>query len=247
MHISRTGFSGIDAVVLVQKDAPAELLIGNDVLPKKLLQTWMLSHQSLRSLLGICRSLLTLLEWYIPPKLLECLRDIRSWSRLKSLDLPTCKGVYLLAKEGLATAEAVTSLTTDHCLALVIKKQSLKPMQLDKEQIIDRVSPVFLLSDADRMSPHTELPQCSVNVLQSISQPGKLDVQQTISLHDKDRQSRLLAALSLDKVDLTDSQFKELEALLVEYAGVFALESLEVGSTDLVTHSINTTDHPAIK
>ena len=93
-------------------------------------------------------------------------------------------------------------------------------MQLDKGQVLGRVSPVLLLSDGDRMSPHIELPECSVNMLQSISQPGTVDVQQTISSDNKDQQSRLLAALSLNKVDLTDSQFKELEVLLVEYSGV---------------------------
>ena len=63
---------------------------------------------------------------------------------------------------------------------------------------------------------------------------------------DTAREDKLLAAVHLDQSTLKEEQHQQLEALLREYADVFALDSSELGSTDVVTHTINTADHPPI-
>ena len=61
------------------------------------------------------------------------------------------------------------------------------------------------------------------------------------------RLQRLRESLSLDEANLTAEERKQLETLVMEFADVFAVDSSELGSTDLVTHSINTGESPPIK
>ena len=61
------------------------------------------------------------------------------------------------------------------------------------------------------------------------------------------QEDRLLATVDLDQSTLTEEQCQQLEALLYEYANVVMLSSSELGSTDLLTHTIDTADHPHIQ
>jgi len=49
------------------------------------------------------------------------------------------------------------------------------------------------------------------------------------------QEDQLLAAVHLDQSTLKEEQHQQLEALLCEYADVLALDSSELGSTDVVT------------
>ena len=60
------------------------------------------------------------------------------------------------------------------------------------------------------------------------------------------REDLLLATVCLDPSTLTEEQCQQLKAFLCEYADVFALDSSELGPTDIVTHTIDTADHPSI-
>lgn len=46
---------------------------------------------------------------------------------------------------------------------------------------------------------------------------------------------------------LSEEEKKQLEEMALDYADAFALDSSELGSTDFVTHTINTGDHPPVK
>lgn len=60
------------------------------------------------------------------------------------------------------------------------------------------------------------------------------------------QEDELLAIVDLDQSTLTKEQCQQLEALPCKYANVFMLNSSELGSMDLVTHTIDTADHPRI-
>ena len=62
----------------------------------------------------------------------------------------------------------------------------------------------------------------------------------------KDRLESLRGQLRLDS-DLSDEEARQIEDLVLEFADVFALEATELGSTGLVTHTIDTGDSPPIK
>ena len=62
-----------------------------------------------------------------------------------------------------------------------------------------------------------------------------------------DRKKRLLQQLELDLSHLRPLQQIQLQVLLVSFADVFALDAAELGTTDLINHSINTGDHPPVR
>ena len=57
------------------------------------------------------------------------------------------------------------------------------------------------------------------------------------------RTDELLGKLEIDIDHLTPRELEDLKALLVLYSDVFALTPAELGTTDVVTHSIDTVDH----
>ena len=63
----------------------------------------------------------------------------------------------------------------------------------------------------------------------------------------KGRAEQLLQQLNLQFDHLTQSQKEQLEKFLLSYQDVFALDSSELGTTRVVSHSINTGDHIPIK
>ena len=56
----------------------------------------------------------------------------------------------------------------------------------------------------------------------------------------------MLDTLDMDHETLSGKEGVALQAVVREYANVFALDSSEMGTTDLVQHVINTGDHPPI-
>ena len=51
----------------------------------------------------------------------------------------------------------------------------------------------------------------------------------------------------MDLSNLSQDEVQQLEDLVIEWADVFAFDPSELGSTKLVTHSIDTGDSPPIK
>lgn len=62
----------------------------------------------------------------------------------------------------------------------------------------------------------------------------------------KERGDQVLDALDVDYETLSSKEEAALQALVMEYADVFALDSSELGATDLVQHVIDTGDNPPI-
>jgi len=61
------------------------------------------------------------------------------------------------------------------------------------------------------------------------------------------RTEKLLSQSNLQYDGLTLSQQQQLEEFLLSYQDIFALDSSELGATQVVSHSIDTGDHPPIK
>ena len=62
-----------------------------------------------------------------------------------------------------------------------------------------------------------------------------------------DRTQLLLEQLDLELPDLTPPQREELQDFLMSYADVFAVDSSELGTMHIITHSINTGNQPPIR
>ena len=66
-----------------------------------------------------------------------------------------------------------------------------------------------------------------------------------VNEQEKERISRLFKALNIDELNLMVDETALLRELVEEYSDIFALDSTELGTTELVTHSIDTGDsHP---
>lgn len=61
------------------------------------------------------------------------------------------------------------------------------------------------------------------------------------------RMASILEKVKLCDSQLTSEQRKQLASLVDQYQDSFALEPIDLGTTELVTHSIHTGDHPAIR
>ena len=67
------------------------------------------------------------------------------------------------------------------------------------------------------------------------------------NLPTSSRVQSLLELLHLESSVLSIQELKCLQDFLIQHEDVFALDSSELGSTDIVTHSIDTGDQPPIR
>ena len=66
-----------------------------------------------------------------------------------------------------------------------------------------------------------------------------------VNEQEKERICRLFKALNIDESNLMVDETALLRELVEEYSDIFALDSTELGTTELVTHTIDTGDsHP---
>lgn len=63
------------------------------------------------------------------------------------------------------------------------------------------------------------------------------------SKSDPQRYHKLLEALNLPACELNAEDMGKLEALLLDFSDVFALNDSELGRTSIVRHSIDTGEH----
>ena len=157
-----------------------------------------------------------------------------------------------LQEKGLSMTEATTQPDVDNCVTLIIQNDSHEPTYLRKDQVLGRVYPASLQMTTEEVVPHPDEyhePVPLLNLLQSASQTALLENSMVPLSEEPDigRHTRLLADLCLNQSSITEEQHRLLESLVLEYSDVFALTSSELGSTDLVTHSIATGSHSPIR
>ena len=147
----------------------------------------------------------------------------------------------MLGVKALSMAEVATEPDADNCVTLIMQNDALEPTHLKKGQVLGRVYPASLLPNAKQESSNYEEQRLFVASLNQLSS-APLDPER-VSVRWLTRAS---VCHCLDQSTLTEEPCQQLEALLYEYAAVFALDSSELGSTDLVTHTIDTANHPSI-
>ena len=148
--------------------------------------------------------------------------------------------------------EAITQPDVDHCVTLIIQNEKHEPTYLCKDEVLGKVYPASQQMTTEEVLTHPgdghELAVSQLNLLQGALQTS---VEQPLTPATKEpntsQHRRLLADLHLDRSNITEEQYCQLESLVLEYSDVFALDSSELSSTDLVTHSIDTGSHPPIR
>ena len=151
----------------------------------------------------------------------------------------------ILEKRGLVMDHSLTEPDEDCCVVLAIHNPSFEPVHLEKDQSLGELQEAAELPAGMPAEPNAE--DGAPTTI------GAVDVE-TVEAEDphipvlpEGRVQQVLDALQLETADLNSQERAQLRELIIEYADLFALDRSELGSTDLVTHSINTSDHPPIR
>ena len=142
--------------------------------------------------------------------------------------------VGIVESSGLSIPETV--LTIGEKGRVYIPLQNLQPSRIKLQRGTE-------LGD---LEPFVELPaeQCMQPADPDVSiKCAKIAAEKRSDEHKK----HILDALSLKQGGLTDQEFSDLKRVMLQSADVFALDSSELGHTDLVQHTIDTGEHPPIK
>ena len=133
---------------------------------------------------------------------------------------------------GVVMEEAIVGCLHGSVISLVVENHGCKSIHLKKNTVIGSLEPL--------VSVLTSVEELSSEEGDGEEDTPRVDVSET---KNRDRKQKLLDALKLAEAPLDAAQQLRLENLLERNADVFALDSSELGTTDLVTHSIETGDH----
>ena len=105
-------------------------------------------------------------------------------------------------------------------------------MLLNKGELLGTMEPATLVSEPE---------------LATAGNSDALCVAAISATPDKTEEDQVLDALGVDSTKLPPTELDQLRALVQEYTDLFALSTAELGQTSVVTHSINTGDHPPVR
>ena len=157
----------------------------------------------------------------------------------------------LTKARGLSMPEALVELDENRCITLVLENATLEPTRLKKGRILGYLHPTELILQPS--IPEEVSDEITTDNEEGVECSGEMTT--TIAYTEESaeccpleaRKQRLMEMLHLNDCSLTAEQHIQLETFLQENEDVFALDSSELGSTDLVKHTINTGDHPPIR
>ena len=121
----------------------------------------------------------------------------------------------------------------DGIVALLTENESLSPVKLRKGAFAGKY--VRLSQEEKTHTKETTVP--------AVAAVTKTDVNPAL---ETNRTERLMKVVDLEWTELTPEQLEQIKALISEYSDLFALEPVELGTTDVVTHSIDTGEQQPI-
>ena len=136
-----------------------------------------------------------------------------------------------LTEQGLRMAEATVAPDLDNQVILLIDNESFNPVKLKKGLQLGKVHPVTV-DPAEEQEDTVE------------DDPTIAMVTETSTA---DREEQVLKAEHVNPTGLSPQQLSQMQALLKEYMDIFSLQPSDLGTTDQMTHSIDTDDHRPIR
>ena len=142
----------------------------------------------------------------------------------------------------LVMADAMLQMERGDCATILVENHSDSPMQLEKGMTLGSLEPV----EQEEVGVETMVPDPGdedgeVAALLPSPEDGEAETS------DQDRMKMLTSQLNPDLEHLTETEQQSLKQLLADYADVFALNPSELGTTSLVTHTIDTGDHSPVR
>ena len=131
-------------------------------------------------------------------------------------------------------AKAAVELSAEQEVTLIHCKEPVELTQghiLGSAQLVEEVSEEATLLDVSE--------NVTVNAFLPPLVPSS-------PVSEAERREKITNALGLDCADFTSAECDQLKAAVFDYACLFALNPFELGVTDLVSHSIDTSNHAPI-
>ena len=151
----------------------------------------------------------------------------------------------------LLAPEALVSLDPANRFNLILENHGCKPVYSESGQEVGQVGRVVVCSgqdnsDNDDNDDNVSLPSVHFLTTEQLADHEDSNVSvDIVNEQEKERISRLFKALNIDESNLMVDETALLRELVEEYSDIFALDSTELGTTELVTHSIDTgNSHP---
>ena len=130
--------------------------------------------------------------------------------------------------------EVVVDPDLDHHVCVLIQNGKGYPVKLKKGSVLGTVSTV---KEVNQETVEGGIPE-------SVAEPSNCvaSIQAVASSQPTEREKQLLRTLHINQESLTKEESTQLEALILEYADVFAVDPSDLSTTDQITHSIETGD-----
>ena len=261
--LSRAGYS-ISAVVQIQSGAPADLLLGTDLLPhlgfemtakdadgstQELLQQSPDSAEVSTSEIDLELPVVRLVQAAKLPALYQ--KMVRAQVSIPSTEESVMlfePAEELIGRDGIQTAEAAVQLSTDREVTLILQNCSKEPVELEGGHLLGKLLPLRAVLDSpddagclDDGDTEAEGTECAtVNAFLPPQVPHELT-------SESDRRKQIIEALDLEQDELSESEREQLKTTVLDYVSPFALSPFELDATDLVAHSIDTGNHSPIR
>ena len=144
--------------------------------------------------------------------------------------------------------DAVIQCEGGNCATVLVENHGDTPMKLGKGMMLGNVEPVELVAEGEEELEN----QVVVSVVEA-GPTGEEVVTGQVSAVEagpsagEERQEKLMTQLDFSEDHLSAAEKQELKAMVTQYADVFALDSSELGTTDVVEHHIHTGDSPPVR
>ena len=144
-----------------------------------------------------------------------------------------------LKKRGLTIEEAAMQPDNQQHITLIVRNNSLESVSLQEGEVLGYLQLVVLVPTSETVE---QVYRTTLDGLVRSLHPTDLTVgdcsQDDNTYSERDRQ--LLDTIDWDALEVTEDEHQQLKGVLLKYADVFALAPTELGSTDFVYHTIDT-------
>ena len=250
------------ATVQVQAAAPAALLIGTDVLPHLGFQLLQKDDTACQDLLQDRKS--SNRGTQVQPQEVEIDSSVEEPETtvrlLQATRLPPrhAKLVRLYAQgdhvspvslflpgshESVQIQESVVELDNESSFIALVENHTCWPVSFDEGDVLGTLQEAHFPDD-ETVDHSGYLESKEGNASSQSPQVAKLE---PVKEQPVDRIQQLREALRMNHEYLTEEEQQHIEGLVLEYQDVFSLDAMELGATTVVSHSIDTGEHPPIK
>ena len=145
--------------------------------------------------------------------------------------------------ESMQIQESVVELDNESSFIALVENHTCWPVSFDEGDILSTLQEAHFPDD-ETVDHSGYLDSKKGNASSQSPQVAKLE---PVKEQPVDRIQQLREALRMNHEYLMEEEQQHIEGLVLEHQDVFSLDAMELGATTVVSHSIDTGEHPPIK